>query len=85
MDDCFDIPIVYKNEELSFPARLLMQGYTHTFQVMIDGIEVIFEADEEGQYRALLNPSLLEKNVRIDMLLLKSIAQVLESVVNGAN
>ena len=36
MDELFEIPVLYKGQELLFPARLLIVGYVHKFVVTID-------------------------------------------------
>lgn len=41
---------------MDFPARLILQGYVHQFQVNINDTTVFFEPDEEGNYRALVKP-----------------------------
>jgi hypothetical protein len=80
MDESFEIPVVYQGQELSFPASLRMKGYVQQFLVDVGGIEVVFECDEEENYRALLEEAQLEKNQKLDVRLLEAIAQVLESV-----
>jgi hypothetical protein len=80
MDERFEIPVLYRGQECSFPATLRMRGYAQQFLVNVGGIDVIFECDEEANYRALLEESQLEKNQKLDVSLLKAIAQVLESV-----
>ena len=81
-DDTFKIPVTYRGEELSFPAKFLMSGYTHKIQVEVDEQLIMFEPDEERNYRAILNAAQLEKGAKIDVPLLQAIAAVLESVVN---
>ena len=80
MDESFEIPVLYRGQEYSFPATFRMRGYVRQFLVDVGGIDLIFECDEEENYRALLEESQLEKNPRLDVSLLKAIAQVLESV-----
>jgi len=80
-EDSLEIPITYKGQELSFPAQLLMTGYTHKIQVEVDGQLIMFEPDEERNYRAILNAEQLEKGAKVDVGLLQAIAQVIESVV----
>ena len=81
MDDALEIPVTYKGQELSFPARLLLTGYTHKIQVEVDGQLIMFEPDEERNYRAVLDTHQLEQGTRIDVPLLQAIAAVIESVV----
>jgi hypothetical protein len=81
MDDALEIPVTYKGQELSFPARLLLTGYTHKIQVEVDGQLIMFEPDEERNYRAVLDTNQLEQGARPDVPLLQAIAAVIESVV----
>ena len=55
MDEPFDLPVTYKGEELLFPFELLMLGYTHKFQVEVNGQTILFEPDEERNDRAVVN------------------------------
>ena len=80
-DNSIEIPVTYKGEDLSFPAELLMSGYTHKIQVEVDGQIIMFEPDEERNYRVVLNAGQLEKETKLDVGLLKAIAEVIESVV----
>jgi len=80
-DNTLEIPVTYKGEELCFPAKLLMTGYTHKIQVEVAEQLIMFEPDDEGNYRAILDQSQLEKGTKVDVPLLQAIAQVLESVV----
>ncbi len=55
-------------------------GYTHKFKVLVNGEEVLFEPDEEGNYRAVLSTLPEEKKARnIDTALLQVIADTIKS------
>jgi hypothetical protein len=78
MDNSFIIPVLYKGKEIGFNARLLVLGYTHKIQVDVNGQEVLFEPDEERNYRAVIaNPQ--EKQP--DVELLRILAQTIEAIV----
>ena len=62
MDEPFGLPVTYKGKELLFPARLLMQSYTHKFQVEVNGQVVLFKPDEERNYRAVIDPEQMESS-----------------------
>ena len=81
MDDTLEIPVIYKGQELSFPARFLLTGYTHKFQVEVDGQFIMFEPDEEINYRVVLDSTQLENGSKLDIPLLQSIAAVLNAVL----
>lgn len=55
MEEDFSIEVSYNGKVLAFPARLSAAGYIHKFLVVINGIEVIYEPDEERNYRAILH------------------------------
>lgn len=80
-DDTFEIPVLYKGEELCFTSKLIVQGYTHKIHVEVNGQPVMFEPDEERKYRAILDASQMEKGTKLDIELLKAIAGVIESVI----
>ena len=81
MQDAFDLPVQYRGEEILFPAKLLQLGYTHRFQVEVFGQEVLFEPDEDRNYRALINYDDLKDYKNIDVDLLSAIAKGIESVI----
>ena len=64
-----------------FPARLVQLGYTHKFSVDVQGQEIFFEPDEERNYRALIGPEQLERNKKLDIELLKAIAESIETIL----
>jgi hypothetical protein len=79
MEDGFELPVVYRNEECLFPARLLQLGYTFRVEVDIRGRLFNFEPDEERNWRALL-PYGDEDRKAIDVELLRAVAEALESI-----
>ena len=81
MEESFELPVIYKGKELLFTTQLLVQGYTHKFQVEVNGREVIFEPDEERTYRAIVQPETIGVGKEIEVELLQAIAEAIESVV----
>ena len=79
MFDEFELPVHFKNEEILFPAQLQQAGYTHRFRVDVYGQEVFYEPDEEGSYRALINPEAINKELTPELL--QAIAEAIEGVV----
>ncbi len=79
MDEHLIIPVNYKGKEHDFPCRVLATGYTHKIEVDVNGLLVLFEPDEDQNYRALVDESQL-KNIKVDVDLLNAIAQVIESI-----
>lgn len=64
-----------------FPAQLKPFGYTHRFLVNVYGQDVFFEPDEEGNYRAIIDPEQVDKNKKMEFELLKAITTTIESIV----
>jgi hypothetical protein len=58
MEEEYEIPVVYKNQQLCFKAIVLTLGlYTKKIQINVNGTEVLFEVDEERNYRAYIDPT----------------------------
>ena len=81
MEDTFDIPVTYEVNELLFKSKLLILGYTHKISVDVNGIEVLYEPDEERNYRAVIELEKMEGMKTIDKELLKAIAGAIETIV----
>ena len=81
LNDSFKIPVKYKGEDLNFPAMLLVYGYSYKIQVNVAGLEVLFEPDEERNYRAVIDPEKLEGTKKLSVELLKAIAEAIEAIV----
>ena len=81
MDELFEIPVLYKGQELLFPARLLIVGYVHKFVVTIDKQEFFFEQDDNGKYRAIASTTNQGEVKHLDTELLKAIAESIESIL----
>ena len=79
MAEAFVITAIYKNKQLDFAAELITFGYSYRIEVMVNGVKVIFEPDEERNYRAYL-PDAANAETIPDALLLKAIAEALEKV-----
>ena len=80
MNDEFELPVVFDNKQYHFKTRLLQFPLTHKFQVDVNGTEVLFEPDEERNYRAWIDPSNQEALTRVNPHLLKEIAIAIESL-----
>ena len=52
MPESFLLSVQYKNEKKQFESELRVFGYTHKIAVNVNGTEIIFEPDEERNYRA---------------------------------
>lgn len=50
----FELPVTYKGKELTFNVRLATFSHGYKFYVDVDGCEVVFERDDEGNLRAIV-------------------------------
>jgi hypothetical protein len=83
MTEDFVIEIMHKGEGLGFTARLLQQGYSHKFEVMVGDIPVYFEPDDAGSYRVVKMPWQNEKELlNIDKTLLAEISGKIEAILS---
>ena len=78
MNEAFKIFLNYKGEEVLLPAEFIV--LTHVFKVRIDikGQEIIFEPDEEGKFRAIVDTKSSMNSLKIEVDLLKAVADKLE-------
>jgi len=79
MAELIDIPIIYKGQEMVMQAELLQGGYIHGFQIMINEIPVLFEPDEERNYRVIIDETKYNKS-KLDLEIIKVIVETLESL-----
>jgi len=77
--DSFLIPVYYKGLEQQFPASLQQRGYLPTLHINIYGTTVIFERDEEGNWRALVTAE--EKGRLPDTQLLQAISETIDDIL----
>jgi hypothetical protein len=78
--DEFEIPLTYKGIDREFSAKVLHLGYIFKIQVVVDKVVVLFELDENRQFRGILsNPEVDVKH--IDKELMETIAQTLDSLL----
>lgn len=50
----FELPLWFNGQEMLLPAEFQPWGYSHRITVMIGDLAVVFEPDEERNYRALI-------------------------------
>lgn len=81
MEDHVELPVTYNNQQLNFPARLLNYGYSYKLEVNIDGAKLLFEPDEERNWRALITYEDLNADSKINVDLLKAIVSSIEQMM----
>jgi hypothetical protein len=77
MNEAFVIAVTYQGTEHEFKARFERWGYTHRIAVLIDETTFTFEPDEEGGYRALANPEQPATTTKVNVHLLRAVAEKL--------
>lgn len=59
----FQLPVTYKGQEQLFNVKLATFTYGYKFYVDVNGHEVIFERDDEGNMRAMIQDLSSDSNV----------------------
>jgi hypothetical protein len=80
MDEPFILELIFQNKTYELETGFQRYGYIYRIAVTIDGLTVLFEPDEEGNYRALVSQEQIEKNKTLSVGLLQTIAQKLENL-----
>ena len=79
--DEFELPVSFNKKEFNFPARLLNYGYSYKLEVDIDGDKILFEPDEERNWRALVAYEDIDNNKKINIDMLKAIVASIEAIM----
>jgi hypothetical protein len=79
--DEFELALNHKEMHLLLPVRLLNYGTAYKLEVEIDGTKVLFEPDEERNWRALISNEDAQANKRLDTALLELIAKQLDATL----
>jgi hypothetical protein len=77
--DTLEIPVTYKNEELSLKAHVVRFGYVNHVVVDLEGTQITIERDEEGNYRAIGDTEKMQ-STKVDTELIEAIVNVLQSL-----
>lgn len=78
MADSFDITVAFKGTEHQFPAELRPFGFSYRIWVKVGEAELLFEPDEERNFRAILHNE-IPHHRQPDPALVAAIAAELES------
>lgn len=76
MAESFTLVVSYKDKEYHLNSELRVYGYTHKIAINIEGEEILFEPDEERNYRAVIPEG---SKIKIDIGLIQAIAKALEA------
>lgn len=75
-EDTFELPVAYNGRELLLPSRFVQMGYTFKIFVDAEGQEIIFEPDEERNFRAIIEQTDGAKTVPTELV--KAISDSIE-------
>ncbi len=81
MDETFTLVVNYKGKEYQVDGELRVFGYTHKIAIKFEGREILFEPDEERNYRAVM-PGYDVSKADIDIGMIQVITKELASVFN---
>ena len=81
-EEQLSLPVTYKGKELSFPLKIVPQGYVYRFVVKIDDMEVIYEKNDEGEYRAIISKPDEHQGKLPERELLEAISEVIVSLTS---
>ena len=79
MAEAFTLVVNYKGKEYQLESELRVFGYTHKIAINLEGAEILFEPDEERNYRAVIPEG---SKIEIDIGLIQAIAKELEVAFN---
>jgi len=77
MDGSFTLVVNYKGKEYQVEGELRTFGYTHKIAINFEGREILFEPDEERNYRAVMpgyDGSKAEKDIGLVQAIAKELA-----------
>jgi len=80
MGDEFELPVNFNGREFHFPVKLFNYGYVTKLEVDIENTKVIFEPDEERNWRALISQEELDKDKKLSNELLKAVAETISAI-----
>ncbi|GAB3428004.1 hypothetical protein [Niabella aquatica] len=78
MEHYFELPVTYKNENLLLNGRLVTFAYDYKFYVNVEGQELIFEQDDERNFRVIAPESNVKKPIEKELV--EKITEVLRSL-----
>lgn len=76
----FEINVRWRGKEFCFPARVVYLGYIYKIEVHILGTLIIFDKDEDREWRALASHDTLSINNKIDFDLIELVIDSIKSL-----
>ena len=75
------MPVTCNGKEFEFPASLVKYGYTFTLELDIEGTKIIYERDEERNWRAVMPYGEIAVSKRINADVLKAVSEAIEAII----
>lgn len=79
MDESFELPVDYQGREIVLPGKLTRRGYSYQLHIEVEGVEIIFEPDEERNFRAMIDHPDAQKKINIDLV--RAIGEALDKLL----
>jgi hypothetical protein len=76
----FELPVLLNGVEKTFTSEFFQSPFGFRIKVEVNGLLVMFETDEEGRFRAIIDPNAEGAN-KVNVEALKAIAEALERVI----
>ena len=77
----FELPVIFNNKELLLPGKFLDYGYSSKIEIDVDGTRLIFEPDEERNWRAVISYEDVQANKKINKDLVEAITVAIENII----
>jgi hypothetical protein len=81
MNEPFELPVLFNGKQFSFPGQLHLYGYSQKIEVLVNDLSILYERDEEGAWRALVDPSEVQNHKAVTVELLQAIADSIEEIL----
>jgi len=81
MDNHFELTVTHNDKQITFNCQLLNYGYSYKIEVDIMESKILFEPDEERNWRALISYEEIERNKKISKELLSIIASAIDDIL----
>lgn len=82
MSNPFDLPVTFNGKEMLFAAELLPMGFSYKIKVTVENIDVLFEPDEEKNYRATVSNDDRDSASKLNRELLQAISETLHELLS---
>lgn len=77
----FELPVLLNDKELLFPGKFLDYGYSSKIEIDVEGTKLVFEPDEERNWRAVISLEDVQANKKINRDLVEAVAEAIDRVM----